>query len=736
MFDPSTGLWTITGSLSVGRSGHTATLLTNGLVLVAAGDGATNYLDATELYNPANETWTTTGPLLIPRDSLTTTATLLPNGKVLIAGGFYGPIGYLSESELYDSASGTWTNTGSLVTARESATATLLPNGQVLIAAGANGTYGRIPYAELYDPVSGTWTNTASLNFARMSHTATLLHNGKVLVVGGSGNGGYLSSVEFYDPAAGAWSATGSMSTGRTWFATTLLPNGQVLAAGGSGGYDSLFSGAELYDPASGIWRPTGSMSITRMFHTATLLPAGNVLVAGGKDSIVTDSNCAGAELYNPNSGTWTNTGSMTIPRAAHTATLLLNGQVLVAGGVAWWPAGVTNSAEVYDPSSGIWSGTGSMNIPRSYHTATLLPNATVLVTGGAGDGLGATAEIYYPATGTWTNTAWMSFARQYHTATLLPNGKVLVAGGAGTFADLPTAELYDPVSGTWTNTGSMNTARQEHTATLLPNGKVLVAGGLYYSAGNPVYLSSAELYDPMNGTWTTTGPMSTAHIDHRAVLLPSGNVLLAGGGGSNSLSGAELYDVGLGFSASSQPQVATFLPPLSLGSSLSLTGSQFRGISEGSGGNTQDSPADYPVVQLRAVESGQTLFLLPTSWSTNSYLSTPVTNFPPGYALATVFVNGIPSPSSILDIEDLSGFALTSILQQVNDIVLTWTTYAGKTNVVQVSPGAPDGSYTNNFTDLSLPIIVPGSGLVSTNWTDSNAVTNFARYYRVRLVP
>jgi hypothetical protein len=135
-------------------------------------------------------------------------------------------------------------------------------------------------------------------------------------------------------------------------------------------------------------------------------------------------------------------------------------------------------------------------------------------------------------------------------------------------------------------------------------------------------------------------------------------------------------------------------------------------------------------------VESGQTLFLLSTSWSTNSFTSAPVSGLPPGYALVTVFVNGIPSAASVLNIEDLSAFRITSILQQGDDILIAWTTYGGKTNVVEATNGGDGCSYSNNFTDLSPQIIPTGTGLVATNYTDTNGATNNCRYYRVRLVP
>ena len=518
-----------------------------------------------------------------------------------------------------------------------------------MLVAGGGGITDGLASAELFDPATGIWTTNGALTDGRYYHTATLLANGKVLVAGGlSTNFTLLSSAELYDytinPTTGTWMPTDSLANGRVHQTATLLPDGQVLVAGGAGAVGPPLP-SELYNPATSTWTTTNALG--RYDHTATLLPSGVVLAAGGTTDGI--DPLSSVELYNPATGIWTNTGPMSFPRLGHTATLLPNGQVIAAGG---GDNGLFATAELYNPATGIWTNTGSLNTARADHTATLLPNGKVLVAGGSGSSNNtlyalSSAELYDPITGIWTNTGAMTASRSEHTATLLFNGKILVAGGSDSSDpldnSLSSAELYDPITGTWTNTGAMTVSRARHTAALLFDGKVLVAQG---NAGTD---PTAEIYDPATGTWTATAAMNTTHFLITETLLPNGKVLVVGGGPSGNA--AELYDAGLGFNVASQPQVATVTSSLGLGGSLALSGSQFRGLSEGSGGNAQGSPGDHPLVQLRSMEGGQTVFLQTTNWSATNFNSTTVWGFPPGWALATVFVNGVPSTSAILNI-------------------------------------------------------------------------------------
>jgi hypothetical protein len=328
-----------TGSMNTERYWHTATLLNDGMVLVAGGiNNYDQYVAIAELYNPATGTFTATGKLNAPRYGHT--ATLLNNGMVLVAGGNQ------TSAELYNPATGTFTVTGSPIIARTYASATLLNNGMVLVAGGIGNNNQALASAELYDPATGTFTATGSMNTAGYFQMATLLDSGMVLITGGWADHDAVGSAELYNPSTGSFSDTnGSMTYGPFEGTATLLNNGMVLVAGG--GCCFGLPNAELYNPAIGIFIFTGSMNALRDQQTATLLNNGMVLVAGGGDNQVS------AELYDPATGTFTLTGSMNTSRTLHTATLLDNGMVLIAGGLVFnIPNGVLTSAELYEPAT------------------------------------------------------------------------------------------------------------------------------------------------------------------------------------------------------------------------------------------------------------------------------------------------------------------------------------------------------------------------------------------------
>jgi len=363
-----------------------------------------------------------------------------------------------------------------------------------LVTTGIAMIVGSIPDVLAQAPAS--WSMTGSMVTARYAFSGVQLTNGKVLVAGGIGTGGILNSAELYDPATGLWSATGSMRTGRAYYATALLPNGSVLVAGGCTN-ENCSTGtptAEIYNPKKGLWQSAGRMSTLRYFFAATALPDGNILVEGGCNKGNCGTVAKTAELFNPTTRSWALTGSLKTGRDYHTATLLGDGRVLVAGG--YTVQGASNSVEIYDS-----------------------------------------------LTGTWLPAAGMNYGRALHSATGLSDGRAIVAGGLAGFLPSDLTEIYDPVTNMWSVTGNLNAKRAGQKAVLLPNGMPLVTGGYTYVRPSYFEVSSCELFDPVSGNWSFTEDMTDARDHHAIILLANGQVLVAGGiSGSSILSSAEIY--------------------------------------------------------------------------------------------------------------------------------------------------------------------------------------------------
>ncbi len=354
-------------------------------------------------------------------------------------------------------------------------------------------------------PAPGTIRLTGNMEVDRSWHRAILLPNGKVLVTGGLDSyGNALASAELYDPATGEFTDAGKMNSRRYAHSATLLKNGKVLFVGGGEGKETrdTLSSAEIYDPNTGLFTPTGMLKTARLAHEATLLADGRVLITGGMGGNGDASWLASAEIYDPATETFNETGKMREARVDHTATLLNNGKTLIAGGYGNTGArnGVTSSAELYDPQTGSFSLVSNMNFHRFKHSAVLLNDGKVLIVGGIASSSNprqyTTAELFDPATNSFVNTGDMVLDRYKvrNAAVRLQNGKVFIAGGSWGF------EIYDPATGTFSmNTGRMNMTRYYSTATLLPNGDVVIIGG--YSGIQPedFYHSSASawIYSP-----------------------------------------------------------------------------------------------------------------------------------------------------------------------------------------------------------------------------------------------
>jgi Galactose oxidase, central domain len=396
-FDTTVGQYGVSWSLREGAAGGSVTA---GGLYTAPSTTGTFHLMATSMANPKITAATPvkilsvgfvlSGDMAIPRSGHT--ATLLRDGSVLVAG---GTANAAHSAEFFIPGLNKFTQiAGAMIHLRFDHCAALLADGRVLIAGGDNRKGTVFTSAELFDPTTQSFVATVELNQARQGATATLLPNGKVPIAGGQGTGGALSSAELYDPVARSFSLTENMQTPRTQHTATLLSNGKVLLLGSI----NEPSSAELFDPATGRFTATGSLGQPRTHHTATLLPSGKVLVVGGTQ--VQPPGGGGArpapvsldsvEIYDPASGTFKSAGKLAVARDSHSATLLANGTVLVAGGYSHGFDGDADpewftmfTAEKFDPTTSVSTRAASLEVDRAEHVATLLSNGHILVTGG-----------------------------------------------------------------------------------------------------------------------------------------------------------------------------------------------------------------------------------------------------------------------------------------------------------------------------------------------------------------
>lgn len=327
-----------------------------------------------------------------------------------------------------------------------------------------------------------------------------------------------------------------SLTAGRSEQISMMLGNNRVLVAGGTTNGTLPVKTAELYNPDTNTWSATGSMVVTRRGHTATLLLDGKVLVTGGYDGAVESPT---AEIYDPATGVWTATGPMGRGRKYHTATRLGDGKVLIAGGIVATNVGNGRIAEIYDPALGTFTSmpitpsTALMSAPRYKHTASVLNDGvTVVLTGGFDSAVQGTTEVFTyiaatPTSSTWAAGPALAKSRHDHSASLLTgNRKILLTGGYG--QGLETAEICDfslatPACATTT---SMSTSRASHTSTLLGNGNVLVIGG---NDGSQI-LKTIEIFDPTTLIWTSHAKvLQTARAGHSSTLMSNGKVLISG---------------------------------------------------------------------------------------------------------------------------------------------------------------------------------------------------------------
>jgi WD40 repeat protein len=353
---------------------------------------------------------------------------------------------------------------------------------------------------------------------------------------------------------------TGSSNTGVTWNIQEGAAGGSISAAGvytappvvanGTGTFHIVATSQAdptktasatltVTAPTLAAWSALPAMGQPRYGHTATVLPDGRVLIAGGAGDTPQAPATATAEIFNPATGTFAPTGSMTTIRAFHTAVLLPNGKVLISGGgINGFNPGTKKSQELYDPATGTFTATGDMVSARSYHASVLLPNGKVLHVGAAGNA----AELYDPATGQCASTGAMTQARwsSWANAVLLAGGKVLVVGGTDVVnggQPTPIGDLYDPASGTFTATGALKANRDLTQLQALPDGKAVVLNGSIYVGNQGTSSKTAEVFDPATGQFTTnSGTQARAGFFWCPSVLRADGVPMLGSGSSPTL--------------------------------------------------------------------------------------------------------------------------------------------------------------------------------------------------------
>ncbi|MDQ3098811.1 MAG: hypothetical protein M3Q44_03625 [bacterium] len=779
LFDPTTvtaaNVFTATtNNLTAGvRYGHRATLLPNGNVVISGGTNGTGPLSSAEIYDDATGTWSSASIMVQKRSMFS--LTLLPNGKILAVGGCIagnctaGSANRTSTAEIFDPLKNSWTSTaGSLVLGvRSEHSASLLPSGKVVIHGGTTDGTTFLSTSEIYDPLTGTFTAGSVAQTGRKDHDTISLANGKLMTVDGwngttaysnaeiltidqqistanstnsqnpdlvkdslgniqavwqawrseglspgtSGGSWKVMTQEINNPSSGsitkqyptgttsAWAATGNLSTGKRNISTVLLPSGKVLA---SGGFTTVsVSDAEIFDPQSGTWTATANnMAKAHSNHASYLLKNGKVIVAAGSGT-----SSSAAEIYDPTSNTWIAGPNLTTGRSEFVTSALNNGTIMIGSGVNGAGTVVTTS-EIYNPTTNTWTfSTGNMQRGHKNGSMVKLNDGKLLAVGGClldtvcdATSIVSNAELYDPSTGTWSLVGSLSTARYRFNANVLNNGKVLVHGGNNVSASsISSAEIFDPTTQTWTAATSSPGSVLAGTG-IIGSSVVLTSGKVLSVRSNVSAQSGAYLYDPMANTWTTTGSLSKNIRSSNLIALKTGKILIPGGyDGTTNYSSSELFTPEL-----SEKQIST----------------------ESDSSNTQQT---YPVISADTA-SGYTY----VAWTDNRLTSPSDTINEENIYMQKTDGNGNPVwPNGLNE----------NGTYNVRDVRID-TTRGSLNTTVQTKPAVAKSVFTDTATDVPVQIAwtdtrdgTPASSIYGQSYNTRNysmSTTSWTAYYYV----